>query len=150
MEYYQNPESTASTKDTEGWVATGDAGFIDPDTGHLRIIDRAKDVVVSGGENISTIEVEQAIASHPEVMDCAVVSMPDEKWGERPKAYVVVRPGSALDEAGVIEHCRTKIARYKVPGAVEITAALPRTSTGKVRKNELRDSAWEGWETRIN
>ncbi|WP_412523649.1 class I adenylate-forming enzyme family protein, partial [Dietzia lutea] len=114
------------------------------------LLDRAKDVVVSGGENISTIEVEQAIVSHPDVVDCAVVSMPDEKWGERPKAYVVVRPGSQLDEAGVIEHCRTKIARYKVPGAVELTEALPRTSTGKVRKNELRDAAWAGWEKRIN
>ena len=146
--YFRDPEATEAAF-AGGWFHSGDLGVMHPD-GYVQLLDRAKDVVVSGGENISTIEVEQAIASHPEVMDCAVVSMPDEKWGERPKAYVVVRPGSELDEAGVIEHCRTRIARYKVPGAVEITPALPRTSTGKVRKNELRDSAWAGWEKRIN
>ena len=146
--YFRDPEATEAAF-AGGWFHSGDLGVMHPD-GYVQLLDRAKDVVVSGGENISTIEVEQAIASHPEVIDCAVVSMPDEKWGERPKAYVVVRPGSELDEAGVIEHCRTRIARYKVPGAVEITPALPRTSTGKVRKNELRDSAWAGWEKRIN
>ena len=146
--YFQDPDATA-TAFAGGWFHSGDLGVMHPD-GYVQLLDRAKDVVVSGGENISTIEVEQAIASHPDVVDCAVVSMPDEKWGERPKAYVVVRPGSELDEAGLIEHCRTRIARYKVPGAVELTEALPRTSTGKVRKNELRDAAWSGWEKRIN
>ncbi|MBB1022637.1 AMP-binding protein, partial [Dietzia sp. E1] len=146
--YFNDPEATAAAF-AGGWFHSGDLGVMHPD-GYVQLLDRAKDVVVSGGENISTIEVEQAIVSHPDVVDCAVVSMPDEKWGERPKAYVVVRPGAQLDEAGVIEHCRTKIARYKVPGAVELTEALPRTSTGKVRKNELRDAAWAGWEKRIN
>ncbi|HHX84220.1 MAG TPA: AMP-binding protein [Actinomycetales bacterium] len=146
--YFRDEEATA-TAFAGGWFHSGDLGVMHPD-GYVQLLDRAKDVVVSGGENISTIEVEQAVVSHPDVVDCAVVSMPDEKWGERPKAYVVVRPGSTLDEAGVIEHCRTKIARYKVPGAVELTEALPRTSTGKVRKNELRDAAWAGWEKRIN
>ncbi|MDV8000532.1 AMP-binding protein [Rhodococcus sp. IEGM 1408] len=146
--YFADPEATA-TAFAGGWFHSGDLGVMHPD-GYVQLLDRAKDVVVSGGENISTIEVEQAIASHPDVVDCAVVSMPDEKWGERPKAYVVVKTGSKLDQAGVIDHCRTKIARYKVPGAVELTEALPRTSTGKVRKNELRDAAWSGWEKRIN
>ncbi|PAY23088.1 acyl-CoA synthetase [Dietzia natronolimnaea] len=146
--YFADPEATA-TAFAGGWFHSGDLGVMHPD-GYVQLLDRAKDVVVSGGENISTIEVEQAIVAHPDVVDCAVVSMPDEKWGERPKAYVVVRPGSELDEHGVIDHCRTRIARYKVPGAVEITEALPRTSTGKVRKNELRDAAWAGWDTRIN
>ena len=146
--YFGDPEATA-TAFAGGWFHSGDLGVMHPD-GYVQLLDRAKDVVVSGGENISTIEVEQAIVSHPDVVDCAVVSMPDEKWGERPKAYVVVRTGSDLDETGVIEHCRTKIARYKVPGAVELTEALPRTSTGKVRKNELRDAAWSGWDKRIN
>jgi fatty-acyl-CoA synthase len=146
--YFADPEATA-TAFAGGWFHSGDLGVMHPD-GYVQLLDRAKDVVVSGGENISTIEVEQAIVSHPDVVDCAVVSMPDEKWGERPKAYVVVRPGSDLDSDGVIAHCRTRIARYKVPGAVELTEALPRTSTGKVRKNELRDAAWSGWEKRIN
>ncbi|MFS4489141.1 AMP-binding protein [Dietzia kunjamensis] len=146
--YFGDPEATA-TAFAGGWFHSGDLGVMHPD-GYVQLLDRAKDVVVSGGENISTIEVEQAVVSHPDVVDCAVVSMPDEKWGERPKAYVVVRPGSTLDEAAVIEHCRTRIARYKVPGAVELTEALPRTSTGKVRKNELRDAAWSGWDKRIN
>ncbi|WP_216693184.1 AMP-binding protein [Dietzia psychralcaliphila] len=146
--YFADPEATA-TAFAGGWFHSGDLGVMHPD-GYVQLLDRAKDVVVSGGENISTIEVEQAIVSHPDVVDCAVVSMPDEKWGERPKAYVVVRPGSELDENGVIDHCRTRIARYKVPGAVELTEALPRTSTGKVRKNELRDAAWSGWDKRIN
>ncbi|AVZ39677.1 MULTISPECIES: AMP-binding protein [unclassified Dietzia] len=146
--YFADPEATAAAF-AGGWFHSGDLGVMHPD-GYVQLLDRAKDVVVSGGENISTIEVEQAIVAHPDVVDCAVVSMPDEKWGERPKAYVVVRPGSGLDEDGVIDHCRTRIARYKVPGAVEITEALPRTSTGKVRKNELRDAAWAGWDTRIN
>ena len=146
--YFADPEATA-TAFAGGWFHSGDLGVMLPD-GYVQLLDRAKDVVVSGGENISTIEVEQAIVSHPDVVDCAVVSMPDEKWGERPKAYVVVRPGSDLDSDGVIAHCRTRIARYKVPGAVELTEALPRTSTGKVRKNELRDAAWSGWEKRIN
>lgn len=146
--YFRDEEATA-TAFAGGWFHSGDLGVMHPD-GYVQLLDRAKDVVVSGGENISTIEVEQAVVSHPDVVDCAVVSMPDEKWGERPKAFVVVRPGSTLDEAGVVEHCRTRIARYKVPGAVEITEALPRTSTGKVRKNELRDAAWAGWEKRIN
>lgn len=146
--YFADPEATA-TAFAGGWFHSGDLGVMHPD-GYVQLLDRAKDVVVSGGENISTIEVEQAIAAHPDVVDCAVVSMPDEKWGERPKAYVVVKPGSDLDESGVIDHCRTRIARYKVPGAVELTEALPRTSTGKVRKNELRDAAWSGWDKRIN
>lgn len=146
--YFEDPEATRVAF-AGGWFHSGDLGVMHPD-GYVQLLDRAKDVVVSGGENISTIEVEQAIATHPEVVDCAVVSMPDEKWGERPKAYVVVTPGSELDANGVIEHCRTRIARYKVPGAVELTEALPRTSTGKVRKNELRDAAWAGWDKRIN
>lgn len=146
--YFGDPEAT-KVAFAGGWFHSGDLGVMHPD-GYVQLLDRAKDVVVSGGENISTIEVEQAIASHPDVLDCAVVSMPDEKWGERPKAYVVVRPGYVLDSDGVIAHCRSKIARYKVPGAVELTEALPRTSTGKVRKNELRDAAWAGWEKRIN
>lgn len=146
--YFADPEATA-TAFAGGWFHSGDLGVMHPD-GYVQLLDRAKDVVVSGGENISTIEVEQAIASHPDVVDCAVVSMPDDKWGERPKAYVVVTPGSQLDQAGVIAHCRTRIARYKVPGAVELTQALPRTSTGKVRKSELRDAAWSGWDRQIN
>ena len=130
--------------------------------GYIQLLDRAKDVIVSGGENISTIEVEQAVVSYPDVSDCAVIGVPDDKWGERPRAYVVLRPearcqGTAKEAAEhnknvaevVIAHCRAHIAGYKIPRDVVVIDELPRTSTGKVRKNELRDLAWENEKTRI-
>ena len=137
-----------------GYFHTGDLGVKHPD-GYIQLLDRAKDVVVSGGENISTIEVEQALVSYPDVSDCAVIGVPDEKWGERPRAYVVLRPEaqSADHEAvaeAVIAHCRARIAGYKVPRDIVILNELPRTSTGKVRKNALREEAWAGKEAKIN
>lgn len=151
--YFKDEEATAMAF-RGGWFHTGDLGVMHPD-GYIQLLDRAKDVVVSGGENISTIEVEQAVVSYPDVSDCAVIGVPDDKWGERPRAYVVLRPEArgadeqAIQDA-VIAHCRAHIAGYKVPRDIVILEDLPRTSTGKVRKNELRDAAWAGKEQRIN
>ena len=109
----------------------------------------SKDIIISGGENISTIEVEQAILRHPDVLECAVVSIPDEKWGEVPKAFVTPRPGAALTADEVIEHCRSVLAHFKCPKAVEF-GVLPKTSTGKVQKFVLREREWAGRDRRIN
>jgi fatty-acyl-CoA synthase len=146
-EYFHNPDATAEAF-VGGWFHSGDLAVKHPD-GYIQILDRAKDVVISGGENISTIEVEQAVISHPAVDDVAVIGVPDEKWGERLRAYVVLTPGTdatgdaaAQVEQSVIDHCRGLIAGYKVPRDYRVIDELPRTSTGKVRKNVLRDEAW--------
>ena len=145
--YYEDPAATEKAFEG-GWFHSGDLGVMHPD-GYVELRDRAKDVVVSGGENISTIEVEQAIVSHPAVLEAAVIGVPDEKWGERPKAFVVLAGGEAATEDELIEHVRSKIARYKAPKAVEIVAELPKTSTGKVQKFELREKEWGGETLRI-
>ena len=115
----------------------------------MRLLDRAKDGVVSGGENISTVEVEQALASHGAVLEAAVIGVPDEKWGERPKAFVVLEPGEEASEKELIDHVQSRIARYKAPKAVAFLDELPRTSTGKVPKFELREREWAGQGSRI-
>ncbi|MFC5995698.1 acyl--CoA ligase family protein [Pseudonocardia hispaniensis] len=140
--YYNDPEATEKAF-AGGWFHSGDLGVMHPD-GYVELRDRAKDVVVSGGENISTIEVEQAVVSHPAVLEVAVIGIPDEKWGERPKAFVVLAEGQRATEDELIEHVRSKIARYKAPKAVEIVDALPKTSTGKIQKFELREREWAG------
>jgi len=145
--YFADPEGTAEAF-SGGWFHSGDLGVWHPD-GYLELRDRAKDIIVSGGENISTIEVEAAIDSYPGVLEVAVVSHPDAKWGERPKAFVVVRPGEAPTPAQIIAHVRTQIAHYKAPDQVEIVESLPKTATGKIRKVELRDAEWVGYSSRV-
>ncbi|HKI98054.1 MAG TPA: long-chain-fatty-acid--CoA ligase [bacterium] len=144
--YYDNPEATAKSF-RDGWFHSGDLGVMHPD-GYIELRDRAKDIIISGGENISTIEVENVLYSHPAVADVAVVSRPDEKWGEVPVAFVTMKPGSEPTEAELIEFCRTKLAHFKAPKAVYFQA-LPRTSTGKVQKYVLREQMWEGQDKRI-
>jgi fatty-acyl-CoA synthase len=117
--------------------------------GYVEIRDRDKDIIISGGENISTIEVEQAVARHPAVMEAAVVAIPDEKWGERPKAFVVLKQGQEATEEEIIDFCKEHIARFKAPAAVEFTE-LPKTSTGKVQKFVLRDKEWADREKQVN
>ncbi|MDN6354288.1 MAG: AMP-binding protein, partial [Corynebacterium sp.] len=144
-EYFHNPDATAEAF-IGGWFHSGDLAVQHPD-GYIQILDRAKDVVISGGENISTIEVEQAIISHSAIADVAVIGVPDEKWGEKLRAYVVLAPetdATAEAEGSVVDHCRALIAGYKVPRDYRIIEELPRTSTGKVRKNVLRDEAVQG------
>jgi fatty-acyl-CoA synthase len=132
-----------------GWFHSGDLGVWHLD-GYIELRDRAKDIIISGGENISTIEVEQAIASHPAVLECAVVAMPHEKWGERPKAFVVLRDSADAESDELIEHVRGRIARFKAPEEIEFVDSLPKTSTGKVQKFVLRDLVWTGHEKLIN
>jgi fatty-acyl-CoA synthase len=134
--YLDDPESTAKAF-TGGWFHSGDLGVMHRD-GYMELRDRAKDIIISGGENISTIEVESALVSHRAVLEAAVVGIPDERWGERPVAYVVLREGNNASEAELIDHVRGRIAHYKAPDHVEFLDALPRTSTGKVQKHDLR------------
>jgi len=122
-----------------GWFHSGDLGVMHPD-GYIQIRDRSKDIIISGGENISSIEVEDAIYKHPAVASCAVVARPDDKWGETPVAYVELKPGRSSTEEEIIAHCRTLLARFKVPKAV-IFAEIPKTSTGKIQKFRLREMA---------
>ena len=139
-EYFHNPDATAEAF-AGGWFHSGDLAVKHPD-GYIQILDRDKDVVISGGENISTIEVEQAIISHPAIADVAVIGIPDDKWGEALRAFVVLASGNQEDvnvKTSVIDHCRGLVAGFKVPRDYRIIDELPRTSTGKVKKNELRE-----------
>jgi len=145
--YYEQPDATAEAF-RGGWFHSGDIGVWHPD-GYIELRDRKKDIIISGGENISTIEVEQCVAKHPAVMECAVVAVPDEKWGERPKAFVTLKPGQSATEQEVIEFCKQHIAHFKAPAAIEF-GDLPKTSTGKIQKFVLRDKEWKGREKRIN
>jgi fatty-acyl-CoA synthase len=145
--YFENEEATEEAF-KGGWYHSGDVAVWHPD-GYIEIRDRDKDIIISGGENISTIEVEQAVARHPAVMEAAVVAMPDEKWGERPKAFVVLKQGQEATEEEIIDFCKEHIARFKAPAAIEF-GDLPKTSTGKVQKFVLRDKEWAGREKQVN
>ncbi len=139
--YYRDPEATAQAFHG-GWFHSGDLGVMHPD-GYIELRDRIKDIVISGGENISTVEVEQALMSHPAVLEAAVIGVPDDKWGEHPKAFVVVRAGHSATPDELIAHVQTKIARYKAPREIDIILELPKTSTGKIQKFVLRQPEWE-------
>jgi fatty-acyl-CoA synthase len=147
MKGYFNDEAATAQAFEGGWFHSGDIGVMHPD-GYLELKDRKKDVVISGGENISTIEVEQAIASHPAVLECAVVGIPDERWGEVPKAFVTLKLGQLVSADEIIAHCRTRIAHFKAPKQVEL-CELPKTSTGKIQKFMLREREWAGHAKRI-
>ncbi len=134
--YWDDPETTA-TAFRGGWFHTGDVGRIDAD-GLVSIVDRLKDVIVTGGENVSSLEVEEALRSHPAVRDVAVIGLPDEHWGERVCAVVVPVPGALLDEADLVEHARARLGGFKIPRRVELVAELPKNGTGKVMKADLR------------
>jgi fatty-acyl-CoA synthase len=136
MKGYLKNEQATSEAFRDGWFHTGDLGVLHPD-GYVKLKDRAKDIIISGGENISSIEVEDALYRHPAVMACAVVAKPDPKWGETPLAFVELRPGTQATEAELIEHCRGLLARFKCPREVRF-AEVPKTSTGKIQKHLLR------------
>ncbi len=138
--YWQQPAATADAM-RGGWFHTGDMATISED-GHILIVDRKKDIIVSGGENISSLEVEKALLAHPGVYEAAVIPIPDEKWGEVPKGLVVPKPGSKVTEAELIEFCRSRIAHYKCPQSIEFLESLPKTATGKVLKKGLRKKYW--------
>jgi len=136
--YLKNPNATAEAF-TGGWFHSGDLAVMQPD-GYVKIKDRSKDVIISGGENISSLEVEDVLYRHPAVLAAAVVAQPDPKWGETPCAFVEVKPGANVTEAELIEHCRSHLARFKAPRAV-VFGELPKTSTGKIQKFILRERA---------
>jgi fatty-acyl-CoA synthase len=146
--YWEQPEETATAL-RGGWFHTGDGGVIDDD-GYLAIQDRKKDVIITGGENVSSIEVEDAIFSHPDVAEVAVIGVPDEKWGETIKALVVKAEDSELTEQELIDYVKSKVARYKAPSSVEFREMLDRTATGKLQKFKLRAPYWEGRDRQVN
>jgi fatty-acyl-CoA synthase len=144
--YWNDPEATAAAF-RGGWFHSGDVAVWHPD-GYIELRDRSKDVIISGGENISSIEVEQCIYRHPAVLECAVIGVPHDKWGEAPKAFVTLKTGANATEAEIIAHCREHIAHFKAPCAVTF-GPLPKTSTGKIQKFLLREQEWSGQEKRI-
>ena len=147
MSGYFNDEAATAKAFAGGWFHSGDLAVWHPD-GNIELRDRGKDVIISGGENISSIEVEQAITAHPAVLECAVVGIPDPHWGERPKAFVTLNEGAAPTAAEIIAFCRERLAHYKCPDAVEF-GPLPKTSTGKIQKFVLRDREWTDQDVRI-
>jgi acyl-CoA synthetase (AMP-forming)/AMP-acid ligase II len=146
--YWSNPDASAEALE-DGWFHTGDGGSIGDD-GYLTISDRKKDVIITGGENVSSIEVEDAVFSHPAVAEVAVIGVPDEKWGEKVTALVVRAEGAEVTEEEIIAHCRGRIAGYKLPKQVEFRDAIPRTATGKIQKFKLRESFWSAADRQVN
>jgi len=146
--YFDSPEATGEPF-RGGYFHSGDIAVWHPD-GYVDLRDRSKDIIISGGENISTIEVEKVIASHPAVLECAVIAVPHDRWGERPKAFVVRKAGLTAAPHEIIDHVRDRIAPFKAPDEVEMVDSLPKTSTGKIQKFVLRDREWEGRDRRIN
>ncbi|QHC24786.1 AMP-binding protein [Streptomyces sp. GS7] len=147
--YWEKPEETADAL-ADGWFHTGDGGTLDPDDGHLTISDRKKDVIITGGENVSSIEVEDVIFSHPAVAEVAVIGVPHEKWGETIKALVVLAEGATAEESDIIAHCKQRMAGYKAPTSVEFRDSIPRTATGKIQKFKLRRPYWSGLAREVN
>ena len=147
-EYWNKPKETAAAL-RDGWYLSGDMGYLDQ-TGALYIVDRKKDMIISGGENVYSVEVEDVLSTHPGVLEVAVVGVPDPLWGEAVKAIVVPRPGQSVDQEALIAHCRGRIGGYKIPKSVDFREApLPKTGPGKIAKRRLRDPFWEGHDRRI-
>jgi len=145
--YYKQPETTAEAFEG-GWFHSGDLGVMHTG-GYIELRDRKKDMIISGGEHIYSIELESAIAEHPDVLEVAVIAIPDHKWGEVPKAFVVLKDGADLTEDEIIEFARERVAAYKRPKKVAF-GELPKTSTGKVQKHILREKEWGGFDKRIH
>jgi fatty-acyl-CoA synthase len=143
--YWRQPGASAEAL-RGGWFHTGDMATFNQD-GYLLIVDRKKDIIVSGGENISSLELEKAILAHPAILEAGVIPVPDEKWGEVPKALVVLKPNVAVTESELVEFCRTRLTHYKCPRSFEFVASLPKTGTGKILKKELRKKYWQGLDT---
>ena len=145
--YWKQPESTERAI-RDDWFHTGDLATIDAE-GYILIVDRAKDMILSGGENIASAEIERVLCAHPAVMECAVIAVPDDKWGEVPKALIVLRAGQTASEAEILDHCRSHLARFKAPKSVEFVPNLPKGGTGKILKKVLREPYWAGRQRRV-
>jgi fatty-acyl-CoA synthase len=146
--YWKNEEATASTL-VDGWICTGDAGYLDED-GYVYVHDRLKDMIIYAGENVYPAEIESVLCGHEAVAEAAVIGVPDERWGELVKAIVVLRPGKSARALQILQHARAHLADFKVPKSVDFVDALPRTPSGKIKKNELRRPYWEGRERQVN
>lgn len=146
--YYQDPAATRNAI-RDGWFYTGDMAVIDEE-GYLLIVDRSKDIIISGGENISSVEIENCLYANPKIFEAAVVAVPDEKWGEVPRAIVVVKPNQTATEEEILAYCKANLAGFKVPKAVEFRQQLPKGGTGKILKAELRLPYWKGYEKKVN
>jgi acyl-CoA synthetase (AMP-forming)/AMP-acid ligase II len=146
--YWGKPDATASAVTVDGWLRSGDGGHMDAD-GYIYVTDRIKDMIISGGENIYPAEIERVLAEHPTVGDVAVIGVPDEKWGEAPKAVVVAAPGATVDPDELLAYCREHLATFKCPKTVDVLDELPRNPTGKVLKKDLRKPYWEGRERQV-
>ncbi len=146
--YWGQPAASAAVVSEDGWLRSGDGGHMDAD-GYVYVTDRIKDMIISGGENIYPAEIERVLAEHPAIQDVAVIGVPDERWGEVPRAVVVAANGATLDTADLLAWCRERLAGFKCPKAIELVAELPRNPTGKVLKRVLRQPYWEGRERRI-
>jgi acyl-CoA synthetase (AMP-forming)/AMP-acid ligase II len=147
--YWNKPEETARVVGADGWLRTGDAGYLDAE-GYVYLTDRVKDMIISGGENIYPAEVENALADHPALADVAVIGVPDARWGETVKAIVVRVPGTDPSPAEIIAYARQRLAHFKCPTSVDFADALPRNPSGKLLKRELREPYWKGHARRIN
>ena len=145
--YWEQPEATAKALEG-GWFHTGDGGYLDGP--YTVIADRKKDVIITGGENVSSIEVEDCLYQHAAVAEAAVIGVPDDTWGETVKALVVLRPGAVATEEELIEFCRARLAHFKCPRSVELRDGLTRTATGKLQKYRLRQPYWEGHDRQVN
>jgi acyl-CoA synthetase (AMP-forming)/AMP-acid ligase II len=145
--YWAQPDETATALEG-GWFHTGDGGYFDGP--YTVIADRKKDVIITGGENVSSIEVEDCLYQHAAVAEAAVIGVPDDKWGETVKALVVLRPGALATEEELIEFCRARLAHFKAPTSVELRDGLSRTATGKLQKYKLRQPYWEGRDRHVN
>ncbi|MHA6793018.1 long-chain-fatty-acid--CoA ligase [Pseudonocardia bannensis] len=141
--YFGKSDATAAAITLDGWLRSGDGGHMDAD-GYIYVTDRIKDMIISGGENIYPAEIERVLAEHPSVADVAVIGVPDERWGEVPKAVVVAAPGQTVDEAALLAYCRENLASFKCPKSVDVLDELPRNPTGKILKKDLRKPYWEG------
>ena len=146
--YWNQPEETSKAI-VDGWFRTGDGGALD-DESYLMISDRKKDVIISGGENVSSIEVEDALFQHPDVAEVAVIGIPDERWGELVTALVVLAPGTEASPDELIAFCRERLAGYKCPKRIELREELARTATGKLQKFKLREPYWTGHDRQVN
>ena len=147
--YWNLPEEAKNSFTEDGWFRTGDMATIDQE-GYISIVDRKKDIIISGGENISSIEVERAILAHPSVLEAAVIGIPDEKWGEVPKAMIVLKPGERLTENDLIQYCQKHLSRFKIPKSFDFVGSLPKSGTSKILKRELREQYWKGLEKRVH
>jgi fatty-acyl-CoA synthase len=146
--YWKDPEGTGAAI-VNGWLHTGDMAVVDAE-GYITIIDRKKDIIISGGEHISSVEVEKVLQNHPAVFEVVVIGVPDEKWGEVAKALVVLKPGATVSEAELVAFGRQQLAHYKVPKSIEFRPELPKGGTGKIQKRELRAPYWQALDKQVH